>query len=212
MAESREVLSGKQVTAAVLRVCDALDAHHEEILSLDQAMGDGDLGITVAKIAAADRKYAQETPVEDIGKYLFALGMETNKAAPSTMGTLLATALMRAGKEVRGAEQLTLDQLVKMISVAEQGMQERGKAKLGDKTVLDALHPAVAEFSRAVEAGLGLKEAGEALLAAAEKGRDSVTNRQSRIGRASWVGERTIGLVDPGCAVLVVIFKALVDK
>lgn len=206
---SQEFISGKQVSEAVVRVCNALEAQHEDILALDQAMGDGDLGITVAKIAVADRKYAQETAVEDIGKYLAALGMETNKAAPSTMGTLLATALMRAGKEVRGAAQLTPAQLAAMLAAAEQGIQERGKANLGDKTVLDALHPAVAAFSAAVEAGLGLKEAGQALLAAAEKGRDSVTNLQSRIGRASWVGERTIGLVDPGCAALVVIFKAL---
>lgn len=206
---SQEFITGKQVSEVVIRVCDALEAQHEAILALDQAMGDGDLGITVAKIAAADRVFAQNTPVEDIGKFLAALGMETNKAAPSTMGTLLATALMRAGKEVRGADTLSPEALVKMLAAAEQGMQERGKAKLGDKTVLDALHPAVEALGLAVANGTSLADAGIAMVSAAEKGRDSVTNLQSRIGRASWVGERTIGLVDPGCAALVVILKAI---
>ncbi len=212
METSQEIITGKQVSEAVLRVCDALEAQHEDILSLDQAMGDGDLGITVAKIAQADRVFALNNPVEDIGKFLAALGMETNKAAPSTMGTLLATALMRAGKESRGVEGLTPTLLVKILEAAEQGIQERGKARLGDKTVLDALHPAVEAFTQTVSTGKSLSEAGMALLAASEQGRDSVTNVQSRIGRASWVGERTIGLVDPGCAVLVAIFKAITIK
>ena len=212
METSQEIITGKNVSEAVLRVCDALEAQHEDILALDQAMGDGDLGITVAKIAQADRVFVQNNPVEDIGKFLAALGMETNKAAPSTMGTLLATALMRAGKETRGVESLTPALLVKILEAAEQGIQERGKAKLGDKTVLDALHPAVEVFTEAVSSGKSLGEAGTMMVAAAEQGRDDVTNKQSRIGRASWVGERTIGLVDPGCAVLVAIFKAIITK
>jgi len=212
MEESAERVSGQAVAQAVRRVCDALEAEHEYILNLDQQMGDGDLGITVSKIAAADRAFAAQNSIEDIGKFLAALGMESNKAAPSTMGTLLATALLRAGKEVRGASELNPDQLCAMLRAAEQGMQERGKAQLGDKTVMDALHPAVETFTAEVRNGKCLAEAGRGMVSAAEAGRDRVTPLQSKVGRASWVGERTIGLVDPGCAALVIILRAILGE
>lgn len=209
MAEA-QMITGKAVTAAVFRVCTALDAEHEYLLGLDQAMGDGDLGITLKKIATKDREFAQNNPVEDIGKFLAALGMETNKAAPSTMGTLIATSLMRSGREAKGLTELTPEIMVKMLAAADEGIQERGKAKLGDKTVVDALHPATEAFSTAIAEGESLQIAAQKMLAAAETGRDRVTPLQSRIGRASWIGERTIGLVDPGCAALVVLLKAIV--
>ena len=83
------------------------------------------------------------------------------------------------------------------------------RRKLGDKTVVDALHPASEAFAAAVDAGpAGPEAAAAAALAAAEAGRDSVTPLRSKIGRASWVGERTEGKVDPGCEALVVMLKA----
>jgi dihydroxyacetone kinase-like protein len=211
MSEAQQI-AGQAVSAAVLRACAALDVNYEYLLGLDQAMGDGDLGITLQKIATKDREFARNNPVDDIGKFLAALGMETNKAAPSTMGTLIATALMRAGKEAKGLAELTPEGMVKMLAAADDGIQERGKAKLGDKTVVDALHPAREAFANAIAAGDSIQAAGQKMLAAAESGRDSVTPLQSRIGRASWVGERTIGLVDPGCAALVVLLKAIIGS
>ena len=136
--------------------------------------------------------------------------MLANKVGPSTMGTLLATALMRAGKVVMGKAELAPSDLVAMLQAAEVGMQERGKAQLGDKTILDALHPANEAFAAAIAAGEPVEAAGKKALAAAEAGRDAVTPRRSQIGRASWVGERTEGQIDPGCAALVVILAALV--
>jgi dihydroxyacetone kinase-like protein len=136
--------------------------------------------------------------------------MAVNRAAASTMGTLLATALMRAGREVRGKADLSAEDLVAMLRAADAGVQERGKAKLGDKTVVDALHPAAEAFAGAIRAGQSLPEAGEVMLAAAKGGLEAVTPLRSRVGRAGWVGERTEGQVDPGCAALVVILEALV--
>jgi len=212
MAESGVEISAGEVAGAVHRVCDALQAEHEFLLGLDQQMGDGDLGITLTKIAAADREFTNKTPVDDIGKYLSALGMETNKAGQSTMGTLLATALIRAGKEVKGQVRLTPETLTRILTAADLGIQERGKAKLGDKTIVDALHPAVEAWTAAVAAGEDLRSAARKMVFAAEAGRDHVTPFQSRIGRASWVGERTMGLVDPGCAALVIILRAIVGE
>jgi dihydroxyacetone kinase len=204
------IYAGQAVVDAMLRVAAALKAQADALTALDQAVGDGDMGYTLGKIADALIPYATATPTTDLGKFLEGAGMLANKAGPSTMGTLLATALMRAGKAVMGQAELTPADLARMFQAAEQGIQERGKAQLSDKTILDALHPAVEAFGTAIAAGEPLKAAGAQALAAATAGRDAVTPLRSKIGRASWVGERTEGQVDPGCAALVVILAALV--
>jgi phosphoenolpyruvate---glycerone phosphotransferase subunit DhaL len=195
------IIVGSDIVAAMGRVAAALDAQHEYLTDLDAAMGDGDLGITVCKIAMALTDYAAAgAPTEDLGKYIAALGMAINKVAPSTLGTILATGLLRAGKEARGISQLDAARLATMLTAANAGIQEKGGARPGDKTVVDALNPAAEAFAAAVAANESLPSAGEKMLAAAEAGRDSVTAQRSKIGRASWVGERTEGRVDPGCA------------
>jgi dihydroxyacetone kinase len=203
------VIRFQQIVAALERVAVALNDRQEYLTELDQAMGDGDLGITASKISVALKEYAAATTGEDLGKYLAAAGMAINRAAPSTMGTLLATALMKVGKETRGLSEFNEKNLAAVVEAADRGIQERGKAKPGDKTIVDALHPAAETFKQAIEEGVDLKEAGERMLAAAEKGLNDVTPLQSRIGRASWVGERTKGQVDPGCAFFVAILKAI---
>lgn len=205
-----ETVTSDAVVAAVQRVGAELVAQEAYLTSLDQQMGDGDLGITLSKIGLALQEFAAATPVEDdIGKWLGKAGMAANKAGSSSFGTLLATALMRGGRAVTGKVTLTGADLAAMFAAADAGVQERGKAQPGDKTVIDALHPAAQAFAAAIDAGQSLREAGETALAAAEAGRDSVTPQRSRIGRASWVGERTEGKVDPGCEAFVVMLRTV---
>ncbi|MFU8888783.1 MAG: DAK2 domain-containing protein [Trueperaceae bacterium] len=199
-----------QVRAALVRVARALETNKDRLTELDQAMGDGDLGITAGKMAAALSAYAaDEPPTADVGTYLAQAGMAVNRAASSSLGTLLATAAMRAGKEARGVEGAKPADLARMLAAADAGIQERGKAKPGDKTIIDVLHPAAGAFAAAVEGGAGLAEAADGMLDAARAGRDAVTPLRSRVGRGSWVGERTEGLVDPGCEAGVVILEAI---
>jgi dihydroxyacetone kinase len=204
-----ETFTGQAIVAVLHRACLALKAQSEYLTSLDQAMGDGDMGITMSKIGDALLDYTKSTPAGDIGKFLGGAGMATNRAAPSTMGTLLATALMRMGKVVMGKVHLTSADAKAMFAAADMSIQERGKARPGDKTIVDALHPAAEAFTAAVDQGEPLSIAGEKALKAAEAGRDAVTPLRSRVGRASWVGERTEGQVDPGCAALVIILEAV---
>ncbi len=155
------------------------------------------MGITLGRIGMALLGYVEQTEVDDIGKYLAQAGMTANRAGPSTMGTLFSTALMRAGKAVRGKTELSADDLAQMFQAADEGVAERGKANLGDKTIRDALNPAAAAFAAAIADGKSLAEAGAAALAASEAGRDRVTPQRSKVGRAGWVGERTEGQIDP---------------
>jgi dihydroxyacetone kinase len=187
-------------------------ALRDRLNELDAAMGDGDTGISISKGGAALAEFVSTNPLndgDDIGKYLANAGMAFNRAAPSTMGTLLATALMRMGKEAKGATMLDANLLARMIVAADTGIQERGKAKPGDKTIVDALHPAAEAFAAAVERSEDLYRAAQTMLEAARHGRDAATLLRSNVGRASWVGERTVGKPDPGAVLCVEILEAL---
>jgi dihydroxyacetone kinase len=206
-------IANDALVAAMQRTAEVLTANRDYFTELDQAMGDGDMGISMGKVGAALTDYLQANPVgEDVGQFIAKAGMAVNKAAPSTMGTLIATAFMRAGKEVKGKAAITSTDLAAMFTAADQGMQERGKAKPGDKTIIDAIHPAAQTFAQAIESGASLAEAGQQALSAAEAGRDQVTPLRSKIGRASWVGERTEGKLDPGCAMFCLVLAALVES
>lgn len=202
-------IDGAAVAAAMERVGRALEAAGDQLTELDQAVGDGDLGITASKAGQALVAYAATPPGDDLGRYVAQAGMAVNRVASSTMGTLLATALMRAGKAASGKASFDPDDLAEMLRAADLGVQERGKAKPGDKTVVDALHPAAETFAAALSEGAPLLDAARRMAAAARRGMDEVTPLRSRLGRAGWVGERTEGRVDPGCAAMVVIVEAL---
>jgi phosphoenolpyruvate---glycerone phosphotransferase subunit DhaL len=202
--------TAEHVRGAIQRVARAFEAHKGRLTELDQAMGDGDLGITAGKMATALAAYGADEPAtDDVGTYLVQAGMAVNRAASSSLGTLLATAAMRAGKEVRGQTEVDAADLARMLAAADAGIQERGKAKPGDKTIIDVLHPAAAAFAAAWAEEADVAAAAGRMLDAARAGRDAVTPLRSRIGRASWVGERTEGLVDPGCEAGVVMLEAI---
>ncbi len=202
-------VQGADVVNAVRRASQALVEQADYLTSLDQAMGDGDLGITMAKIGTALIEYIDANAISDIGRYLYQLGTVINKTAPSSMGTLAAGALMSAGKAVRNKTELDANDLVAILRAADEDIRNRGKANLGDKTIVDALHPASEAFASAIAEGASPEAAASSAIAAAEAGRDRVTPLRSKVGRASWVGERTEGKVDPGCAMFVLVLKAI---
>ena len=205
-------IRGSDIINAVRRVGQVLIDQQDYLTSLDQAMGDGDLGINMGRIGQALLEYVENTPIEDIGKYLFQLSSLINRVAPSTMGTLTAGAVLSAARVVRDKTALEPTDLVAMLQAADEGIQSRGKARPGDKTIVDALHPASEAFAAAIREGADLQVAATAAIAAAEAGLDRVTPLRSRVGRASWVGERTEGQVDPGCAMFVLTLKALANR
>jgi dihydroxyacetone kinase-like protein len=202
-------VDGASVQAALERVAARLIELRDVLNHLDAATGDGDLGISAAKAGVAIRDFvAANVPGDDMGKFVAALGMAINKAASSSMGALTATALMRAGKEARGMARLNVTALTNMLRAADAGIQERGQARPGDKTIVDALHPAAEAFAVTIEQGHGLEVAADAMLIAARAGRDAAIPLRSKIGRAAWVGERTENQPDPGTVLFVNILEA----
>lgn len=195
------------LVAVIRLIAGDVLAATDELNRLDGAAGDGDLGLTAAAAAEAVLAVAPQLEGEDPSAVLKRCGVEIARNAPSTFGTLLATALMRAAR-------VTTDfadpgaTLHAMAEAAEVGIQERGKASVGDKTLLDALHPAVQALGAAATRHASLGSALREAAAAAAAGAQSTTTMRPRVGRAGWLADRSVGHVDAGAHLVALLFQS----
>jgi len=193
----------------VLQIMHGLRSLMEEkrdyLVEIDGVMGDGDLGLTMSKAFISADEEIQGGGEEDIGKIFMKAGMTMARSAPSTMGTLVATGFMRGGKALSGKQEIDAADLADFFQAFVQGLMDRGKAKPGDKTIIDSLHPA-AEALAAEKEG-GLKKALAAALAAAEAGLEATKEMIAQHGRVAYYKEQSLGKVDPGATVGVYIIQ-----
>lgn len=181
----------------------------EWLIDLDAAIGDGDLGLTMSRGFSAIADEYQQSPQADVGRALVRAGMTFNRVAPSTMGTLMATALLRGGKALAGKENPSNEDIVQALEAAIGGIGDRGKSQVGDKTILDVLQPAVEALKRELADGKDLPQAWSTALTAAEKGFEQTANMVSKVGRASWFGEKSVGKHDAGAGLGLVLWRAI---
>lgn len=193
------------MSAGVERVASALITHALIFEKLDAAAGDGDLGLTAGKIAEGMR-IANAAATGDLRADLTLLGREIARAAPSTFGTLFATGFIRAAAVVT-ADADPLSNVQVGMTAAFDGIATRGKAAIGQRTLLDALYPAVLAFQNATD----LPSALSAAAIAARAGATVTAEMQPIHGRAGWIGERVKGIEDAGAAVIAVVFEALAE-
>jgi dihydroxyacetone kinase len=184
----------------------------DELRRLDSIAGDGDLGVTVELASKAMTDYLTNPGEEDIGKLLMKSGMQINKASPSTFGTLLASAFMEAGKVVLGRKEITVDDLVILGKGAVEGVQKRGKAEVGDKTMLDALVPAIKAFEQALAKGTDARSALELTIKAAKTGAEATVNMKAKYSRASYRQDGAIGLQDAGATATYFLIEAFANS
>ncbi|MBU0606836.1 MAG: DAK2 domain-containing protein [Armatimonadetes bacterium] len=194
------------------KVAAELVAAHDEITALDAATGDGDLGVT----CRLGMQAVIDSPGEAAGSLADALlkaGMAFNSAGASTFGALVATAAMKAAKVAKdgGLAEWDLSGIIAAGEAAIAGLQQRGGAALGDKTLLDALIPAVEALKSAQAEGASLAVAFTAAAVAAQAGAESTTPLQGKFGRSAWFQERSIGVQDAGATVVAVAARAIAD-
>jgi dihydroxyacetone kinase-like protein len=184
----------------------AMAASRPQLIELDSVIGDGDLGITMEKGFAAAAAIAHASAELEPGVILMKAGMEIVKVAPSTMGTLMGTGLMRGGKAVMGKPQLTAADMAAFLRAFLSGVMERGKAKPGEKTIVDVLIPAV----NAMEAysGEDLAQAWAEAERGAAEGVETAKQMISQHGKAAVFREKTRGLQDPGGAAVFALISA----
>jgi len=175
---------------------------------LDAKIGDGDLGITITRGMSAVIEGLDDLEGTPVSNQLARSGMMFNRAAASTFGILFASAMMRGGAVVKDREDVGSADVVPIAQAALQGLMDRGKAKLGDKTMLDALAPAIEAFDKVQQAGKSLADATDAAVAACELATEATIEMQSKVSRAGWLGERSIGVQDPGATAVLFMLRA----
>lgn len=192
-----------EFSATLEKVAKALENNSKRFEELDSAAGDGDLGITAGKISEGIRS-GNSLSTGDLKADLMMLGREISKSAPSTFGTLFATGFIRASGVVSN-EYSPLENVQKGFKAAFEGIAARGKASIGERTLLDALAPALTALNDASDLRSGLSSAA----IAARGGAKATAEMMPRHGRAGWIGERAKGLEDAGANVIAVVFEAL---
>ena len=197
-------LTSTHLRQAVSRVLAVLPALETELNEADSRLGDGDTGAMLARVV---RALDQAAPAdgEDVGVALSAYAKATMGATGSSLGTLIATALMTISRQTRGREEVPWSELASLLAQARDAMSARGGASLGDKTVLDALD-SVARAVVGLDQPEGIQAAAQtATRATLEEFRD----RPNKMGRARMFADASKGLDDPGMLAMVRIVEAI---
>lgn len=200
-------ISKAALLEAIDRVTAAMERDFGELNAADGALGDGDLGVTMTRGMRAISQMKDSLP-DDLGMALFQCAQAFTKSSGSSYGTLMATGLLAAGKALKGEAHLEVARIPELVAAARDKMQERGKAELGGKTVLDSLD-AVAR------ATAGLDDAAAMAAAAAgavDEALEKFRGKPATTGRARIFAEKSIGLDDPGMLAMQRIVKAATGR
>lgn len=183
-----------------------MDSRRAALAELDSLIGDGDMGVTIALIFRASVRYAKSIDKDASFKQIFTdLAEVIGENAPSTFGTFISTMLQSIADNCGDVTEIGASEYSQMLKWAAEGVMKRGGAKLGDKTLLDALIPA----GEATVNSENLSDAVEAAKKAAESGAENTIEMKAVTGRAGYMGERTIGCKDPGAEAVANILVAV---
>ncbi|HTI15431.1 MAG TPA: dihydroxyacetone kinase subunit DhaL [Dictyobacter sp.] len=181
------------------------------LTQLDSDIGDADHGINMDRGFQAVKMKLTNMEPADIGALLKLVGTTLVSTVGGASGPLYGTAFLRAGINTTGKQTLEAEDVVAMLDAAIEGVKARGKAQQGEKTMLDALLPAVDAARQAQSAQVTLEQVLQQTAAAAENGMKATIPMQATKGRASYLGERSIGHQDPGATSSWLLLKALAD-
>ena len=184
-----------------------VEGQRAHLTDLDAAIGDADHGANLHRGLQAVLAALDETPGLDAAALLKKVGMTLVSKVGGASGPLYGTLFLRMAAAT-GAGAMTAADFAAALRAGLVGVQERGKAAPGDKTMLDALHPACDAFEASLAGGGGLSEGLRAAASGAREGRDATTPMPARKGRASYLGERSIGHQDPGATSVTLLLEA----
>lgn len=204
-------LDTKQMAAIIEGMAKKIEAEKDYLTQLDNEIGDGDHGINLARGFEAVEKKLPSLAGGDIGALLKGVGMQLVSTVGGASGPLYGTAFMKAGMACKGLTELDGPAFVKAMEAAVDGIKMRGKATEGEKTMLDALCPALKVMQDEVAAGKSLKEALQDAAVAAEKGVEYTKTIIATKGRASYLGERSLGHQDPGATSSLYLLQVLAE-
>jgi dihydroxyacetone kinase len=199
---------GSSVRAAALACAAALEAQERQLTELDSAVGDGDLGISLARGAAAIRTLPAPDAT-DAATALTQIAGALRRAIGGSSGPFYAVGLLRAARHLAAGVTVDAAAWAAAFEQAVDAIAELGGAKAGDCTMLDALYPAATAFKAALGRGETAAEAWAACVQAAEAGAVSTAQMRPRLGRGSYLGDRALGVQDGGAVAVSIWLRAL---
>jgi phosphoenolpyruvate---glycerone phosphotransferase subunit DhaL len=202
-------MDSQTVTAWMSEIASSVRAERDYLVQLDAAIGDGDHGINMNRGFDAVTLAMSTEPDSTPGKLLILAGKTLISTVGGASGPLWGSALRKAGRALGDGPTFDLAQLVDAVAAALASVQDLGAAVPGDKTMVDALDPAVTAMREALARGASSGEMLRSAAEAAETGMRATIPMQARKGRASYLGERSIGHQDPGATSTALIIRAL---
>ncbi|MCK9913374.1 MULTISPECIES: dihydroxyacetone kinase subunit DhaL [Microbacterium] len=204
-----DVITVAQLEAWLRAASAALHEKAAWLTELDSAIGDADHGTNMARgFTAVVTKLDAGVP-DTAPALLKSVGMTLISTVGGASGSLYGTLFLEAAKALPADSEVTAAQFADALAAGVAGIVSRGHAEIGDKTMIDALTPAVAAFAAAAAAGESAADAAASAARAGEAGRDSTEPLVARKGRASYLGERSAGHLDPGASSSVILLETL---
>jgi dihydroxyacetone kinase len=201
--------TGRLTKRAIEAACDALIAAESELTEMDRIVGDGDLGTSMKRAAAAVKDAVATYPLDNVAATLKALGHTLRHELGGSSGPLYGVLFLRAGNMMETSGRIGLPQWTEALEDGSRAISELGGAKPGDRTMLDALHPFVRSLNSA-----GASFSPEMLLTAvneARRGAEATAQMKPRLGRSSYLQDRVLGHPDPGAIAVVIWLRAVTE-
>ena len=198
------MITTDSIKTAATKIAQLMEESADELNAADGLLGDGDLGITMVRGFREIIEVRDSLP-DDVGMALFQCAKAFTKSSGSSYGTLLATGLMSVAKKKKGQQEIQVEEISALLNDALDAMKQRGKAELGDKTVLDVIAASSQAAKDQSDGSIVLKAINDAVTRTI----DEFRSRQSKIGRARIFSEKSIGLDDPGMLAFRKMIEAL---
>lgn len=203
------MVSTEKLIEIITAMAETIQANKDFLTELDMPIGDSDHGINLARGFQAVVAKLPTLADKDAGTILKNVGMTLVSTVGGASGPLYGTAFMKAGGAMGGKMELNLDDLLTMLNVAIEGVKMRGKSTTGEQTMLDAMVPALEAIRDTSGSDAERLQAG---LAAAKQGVEATKDMVATKGRASYLGERSLGHQDPGATSFTLMLETIVHS
>jgi phosphoenolpyruvate---glycerone phosphotransferase subunit DhaL len=205
-------VADEELLISLLAAAEAVEGSAPELNRLDGYAGDGDLGITMTQAAEALKGALAGSDEVANAPLLSSCGAAIARSAPSTSGTLVATGFLRASKAVADQPKGGVEAVLCAFVAATEGIKARGKASVGDRTLVDGLDAVCNSLELSFFGEVGVKEALKLAAGAARSAAEATAEMEPKAGRASWVPERAKGHPDAGCCMLAIALEAVAAR
>lgn len=206
------MVNTQKIVEVLLYTREVIEENKLYLTELDAAIGDGDHGINMAKGFNAAKEKIESSEFDNPGALLKSVGMALISKVGGASGPLYGTMFLNAGKIIGDKEEIDVKDLVEMLDSGLEGVKMRGKANLGDKTMIDSIEPSIEAMRASIEAGDDYKVTLEKAVEAATKGVAYTETIAAKKGRAAYLGDRSIGHKDPGAESFRFIIKSISDS